>query len=45
MDIVAGEMNKKLKIFVTEIADTNVKTVTEVETSDANIIANTPVRC
>ena len=44
-DIVAGEMNKKAKIFVTEIGKTNVKTVvTEVETAMVNIIANTPVR-
>ena len=32
-DIVAGEMNKKAKIFVTEVGKTEVKTVvTEVET-------------
>jgi hypothetical protein len=44
-DIIAGEMNKKSKIFVTEIGKTNVKTVvTEVETALVNIIANTPVR-
>ena len=44
-DIVAGEMNKKAKIFVTEIGKTNVKTVvTEVETAMVNVIANTPVR-
>ena len=44
-DIVAGEMNKKAKIFVTEIGKTNVKgVVTEVETAMVNIIANTPVR-
>ena len=34
-----------MKIFVTEVGKTNVKTVvTEVETAMANIIANTPVR-
>lgn len=44
-DIIAGEMNKKAKIFVTEIGKTNVKTVvTEVETALVNIISNTPVR-
>ena len=44
-DIVAGEMNKKAKIFVTEVSKTNVKTVvTEVETAMVNIISNTPVR-
>ena len=44
-DIVAGEMNKKAKIFVTEVGKTEVKTVvTEVETAMVNIIANTPVR-
>ena len=41
-DIVAGEMNKKAKIFVTEVGKTEVKTVvTEVETAMVNIIANT----
>ena len=44
-DIVAGEMNKKSKIFVTEIGKTNQKTVVEeVETALVNVISNTPVR-
>ena len=44
-DKVKGEMNKKAKIFVTEIGKTNVKTVvTEVETAMVNVISNTPVR-
>jgi hypothetical protein len=44
-DKVKGEMNKKAKIFVTEVGKTNVKTVvTEVETAMVNIISNTPVR-
>ena len=44
-DIVAGEMNKKAKIFVTEVGKTEVKAVvTEVETAMVNIIANTPIR-
>jgi|TARA_Y100000590_G_scaffold268269_1_gene301301 hypothetical protein len=44
-DIVAGEMNKKAKIFVTEIGKTNQKTVVEdVETALVNVISNTPVR-
>ncbi len=44
-DIVAGEMNKKAKIFVTEIGKTNQKTVVEdVETALINVISNTPVR-
>ena len=35
-------MNKKAKIFVTEVGKTEVKTVvTEVETAMVNIIANT----
>ena len=44
-DIVAGEMNKKAKIFVTEIGKTNQKTVVEdVETALVNVISNTPIR-
>ena len=44
-DIVAGEMNKKAKIFTTELGKNVQKTVvTDVETTLVNIIKNTPVR-
>ena len=44
-DIVAGEMNKKAKIFTTELGkNTNKTVVTDVETTLVNIIKNTPVR-
>ena len=44
-DIVAGEMNKQSKQFITELGKTNSKTtVTEVESTLVNVIKNTPVR-
>ena len=44
-DIVAGEMNKQSKQFITELGKTHSKTtVTEVESTLINIIKNTPVR-
>ena len=44
-DKVKGEMNKKAKIFTTEIGKNLQKTVvTDVETTLVNIIKNTPVR-
>ena len=44
-DIVAGEMNKKAKIFITELGKTHTKTVvSDVETVLVNIIDSTPVR-
>ena len=44
-DQVKGEMNKKAKIFTTELGKNLQKTVvTDVETTLVNIIKNTPVR-
>ena len=44
-DKVKGEMNKKAKIFTTELGKNFQKTVvTDVETTLVNIIKNTPVR-
>ena len=44
-DMIKGEMNKKAKIFTTELGKTNTKTVvSDVETTLVNIIKNTPVR-
>lgn len=44
-DIVAGEMNKQSKQFITELGKTNTKTtVSEVESTLVNVIKNTPVR-
>ena len=44
-DKVKGEMNKKAKIFTTELGKNVQKTVvTDVETTFVNIIKNTPVR-
>ena len=44
-DKVKGEMNKKAKIFTTELGKSQTKTVvTDVETTIVNIIKNTPVR-
>ena len=44
-DIIKGEMNKKAKIFVTELGKTYQKSVvTDVETTLVNIIKETPVR-
>ena len=44
-DKVKGEMNKKAKIFTTELGKNLQKTVvTDVETTSVNIIKNTPVR-
>ena len=44
-DIVAGEMNKESKQFITELGKTHSKTtVSEVESTLVNIIKNTPVR-
>ena len=44
-DIVAGEMNKQSKQFITELGKTNSKTtVTEVESTLVKVIKNTPVR-
>ena len=44
-DIIKGEMNKKAKIFITELGKTHTKTVvSDVETVLVNIIDSTPVR-
>ena len=44
-DIIAGEMNKESKQFITELGKTNTKTVvSEVESVIVNKIKNTPVR-
>ena len=44
-DIIKGEMNKKVKMFVTELGKTYQKSVvTDVETTLVNIIKETPVR-
>ena len=44
-DKIKGEMNKKAKIFTTELGKSQSKTVvTDVETTIVNIIKNTPVR-
>src|SRR5210317_600867 len=44
-DKVKGEMNKKAKIFRSELGKSQTKTVvTDVETTLVNIIKNTPVR-
>jgi len=44
-DIIAGEMNKESKQFITELGKTNTKTVvSEVESVIVNKISNTPVR-
>jgi hypothetical protein len=44
-DKIKGEMNKKAKIFTTELGKSQTKTVvTDVETTIVNIIKNTPVR-
>ena len=44
-DKIKGEMNKKAKIFTTELGKTNAKTVvTDVETNLVNVIKQTPVR-
>ena len=44
-DIIQGEMNKKIKIFVSELGNTNNKTiVNDVESALVNHIKNTPVR-
>jgi hypothetical protein len=44
-DIIAGEMNKQSKQFITELGKTNTKTVvSEVESVLVNEIKNTPVR-
>ena len=44
-DIIAGEMNKESKQFITELGKTNTKTVvSEVESVLVNKIKNTPVR-
>ena len=44
-DIIAGEMNKQSKQFITELGKTNIKTVvSEVESVLVNAIKNTPVR-
>jgi len=44
-DKVKGEMNKKAKIFTTELGKSNTKTVvTDVETTLINVIKQTPVR-
>jgi len=44
-DIIKGEMNKKVKMFVTELGKTYQKSVvTDVETVMVNIIEETPVR-
>jgi len=44
-DIIQGEMNKKIKIFVSELGSTNQKTiVNDVESALVNQIKNTPVR-
>lgn len=44
-DIIQGEMNKKIKIFVSELGNTNQKTiVNDVESALVNSIKETPVR-
>jgi len=44
-DMIKGEMNKKAKIFTTELGKSNTKTVvSDVETTLINTIKNTPVR-
>ena len=44
-DVVAGEMNKESKQFITELGKTNTKTtVSEVESTLINVIKNTKVR-
>ena len=44
-DIVAGEMNKSSKQFITELGKTETKTiVSEVESTIVNLITKTPVR-
>ena len=44
-DIIKGEMNKKIKIFVSELGNTNNKTiVNDVESAIVNHIKDTPVR-
>ena len=44
-DKIKGEMNKKAKIFTTELGKTNAKTVViDVETTLVNVIKQTPVR-
>tara|TARA_A200000159_G_scaffold131172_1_gene128198 strand:+ start:141 stop:770 length:630 start_codon:yes stop_codon:yes gene_type:complete len=44
-DIVAGEMNKSSKQFITELGKTETKTiVSEVESTIVNLIKKTPVR-
>ena len=44
-DIIAGEMNKESKQFITELGKTNTKpVVSEVESILVNKISNTPVR-
>ncbi len=44
-DIIQGEMNKKIKIFVSELGNTNNKTiVNDVESALVNHIKDTPVR-
>ena len=44
-DIIQGEMNKKIKIFVSELGSTNQKTiVNDVESALVNQIKETPVR-
>jgi hypothetical protein len=44
-DMIKGEMNKKAKIFTTELGKSQTKTVvSDVETTLVNIIKNTPVR-
>ena len=44
-DIIKGEMNKKIKIFVSELGNTQNKTiVNDVESALVNHIKETPVR-
>ena len=44
-DIIQGEMNKKIKIFVSELGNTQNKTiVNDVESALVNVIKETPVR-
>tara|TARA_Y100000004_G_C8930070_1_gene419496 strand:- start:182 stop:751 length:570 start_codon:yes stop_codon:yes gene_type:complete len=44
-DKVKGEMNKKAKIFTTELGKSQTKTVvSDVETTLINVISNTPVK-
>lgn len=44
-DIIQGEMNKKIKIFVTEVGKTQQKSiVSDVESALVNQISQTPVR-